>query len=202
MSRSETPAPENPTDSPRFALLTEATMTPRQRESYQGIVSGPRKGARGPFNALLRSPEMGNLAQKLGEYLRAFPAATALLVAELDAGHVGADIGQCDRRLSGTEHLHCLLGALDGDLVKHHGVGLGRQVRGDDGQQMIEAIGVGRERIDKGRAHWAAPGADDQVDMGNFIAFPNQRFTNVEFPGHSYLHVHFVKEGENLAPHG
>jgi hypothetical protein len=31
-------------------------MTPRQREAYQGIVSGPRKGAAGPFNALLPSP--------------------------------------------------------------------------------------------------------------------------------------------------
>ena len=70
MSRSEPPAPENPTDSPRFALLTEATMTPRQRESYQGIVSGPRKGARGPFNALLRSPEAADRVQKVGEYIR------------------------------------------------------------------------------------------------------------------------------------
>ena len=61
---------DNPTDSPRFALLTEATMTPRQRESYQGIVSGPRKGARGPFNALLRSPEVADRVQKVGEYIR------------------------------------------------------------------------------------------------------------------------------------
>ena len=62
--------PDNPTGSPRFALLTEATMTPRQRESYQGIVSGPRKGARGPFNALLRSPEVADRVQKVGEYIR------------------------------------------------------------------------------------------------------------------------------------
>jgi 4-carboxymuconolactone decarboxylase len=62
--------PDNPTGSPRFALLTEATMTPRQRESYQGIVSGPRKGARGPVNALLRSPEVADRVQKVGEYIR------------------------------------------------------------------------------------------------------------------------------------
>jgi len=62
--------PENPTDSPRFKVLTEATMTPRQRESYQAIVSGPRKGARGPFNALLRSPEVADRVQKVGEYIR------------------------------------------------------------------------------------------------------------------------------------
>jgi 4-carboxymuconolactone decarboxylase len=62
---------EIPTDDGRrFKQLTEATMTPRQRESYQGIVSGPRKGARGPFNALLRSPEVADRVQKVGEYIR------------------------------------------------------------------------------------------------------------------------------------
>jgi 4-carboxymuconolactone decarboxylase len=62
--------PENPTDGRRFPLLTEATMTPRQRQSYQAIVSGPRKGASGPFNALLRSPEAADRVQKVGEYVR------------------------------------------------------------------------------------------------------------------------------------
>lgn len=66
MSRSETPAE----DGSRFKLLTEATMTPRQHESYHAIVSGPRKGASGPFNALLRSPEVADRVQKVGEYIR------------------------------------------------------------------------------------------------------------------------------------
>ena len=54
----------------RFTPLTEDTMTPRQREVYNGIVSGPRKGAAGPFNALLRSPEVADRVQKVGEYVR------------------------------------------------------------------------------------------------------------------------------------
>jgi 4-carboxymuconolactone decarboxylase len=66
MDRSETPAE----DSRRFKLLTEATMTPRQREAYDGIVSGPRKGAAGPFNALLRSPDVADRVQRVGEYVR------------------------------------------------------------------------------------------------------------------------------------
>jgi len=65
MDRSETPA-----DGRRFAVLTETTMTPRQREAYQGIVSGPRKGAAGPFNALLRSPDVADRVQRMGEYVR------------------------------------------------------------------------------------------------------------------------------------
>ena len=66
MNRSETP----PEDGRRFAPLTEAMMTPRQREAYQGIVSGPRKGAVGPFNALLRSPDVADRVQRVGEYVR------------------------------------------------------------------------------------------------------------------------------------
>lgn len=70
MSPSETPAPDRASDGRRFKQLTEATMTARQRESYQAIVSGPRKGARGPFNALLRSPDVADRIQKVGEYIR------------------------------------------------------------------------------------------------------------------------------------
>jgi hypothetical protein len=33
-------------------------MTDAQKRAYDGIVSGPRGGARGPFNVLLRSPEL------------------------------------------------------------------------------------------------------------------------------------------------
>jgi 4-carboxymuconolactone decarboxylase len=66
MDRSETPAE----DGRRFVLLTEATMTARQREAHQGIVSGPRKGAAGPFNALLRSPDVADRVQRVGEYVR------------------------------------------------------------------------------------------------------------------------------------
>jgi len=66
MTAPATPASEDR----RFPLLTDATMTPRQRESYQKIVSGPRKGASGPFNALLRSPEAADRIQLVGEYVR------------------------------------------------------------------------------------------------------------------------------------
>jgi 4-carboxymuconolactone decarboxylase len=54
----------------RFRLLAEAEMTPRQRETYEAIVSGPRRRALGPFNALLRSPDAADRVQKVGEYVR------------------------------------------------------------------------------------------------------------------------------------
>ena len=64
MDRSEIP----PAGGRRFALLTEAAMTPRQRETYQAIVS-VRQGALGPFD-VLRSPEVADRVQKVGEYVR------------------------------------------------------------------------------------------------------------------------------------
>ena len=54
----------------RFRQLEESEMNEAQRAAYRGIVSGPRGGARGPFNALLRSPELAEHAQKLGAYIR------------------------------------------------------------------------------------------------------------------------------------
>jgi 4-carboxymuconolactone decarboxylase len=54
----------------RFSVLSENEMDPAQREAHRGIVSGPRGGARGPFNALLRSPELADAAQKVGAYIR------------------------------------------------------------------------------------------------------------------------------------
>ena len=57
-------------DTQRFKPLTPETMTPEQKEVADKIMAGPRKGMRGPFNALLRSPELADYAQKLGEYVR------------------------------------------------------------------------------------------------------------------------------------
>lgn len=55
---------------PRFRPLGESEMTDAQRKVYKEIASGPRGGVRGPFDALLRSPELADRAQKFGEYVR------------------------------------------------------------------------------------------------------------------------------------
>ena len=46
------------------------TLTARQREVLDAIADGPRGGARGPFAALLRSPELCERAQLLGAFCR------------------------------------------------------------------------------------------------------------------------------------
>ena len=54
----------------RYPPLTADEMTPAQREVAEAIASGPRGGLRGPFQAWLRSPEIAQRLQKVGEYLR------------------------------------------------------------------------------------------------------------------------------------
>jgi 4-carboxymuconolactone decarboxylase len=54
----------------RFKQLSPADMTDEQRKAYDAIIAGPRGGARGPFNALLRSPDLADRVQRVGEYVR------------------------------------------------------------------------------------------------------------------------------------
>ena len=45
-------------------------MSAAQRSIAEAIISGPRKRMSGPFNAWLRSPELADRLQKVGEYVR------------------------------------------------------------------------------------------------------------------------------------
>ena len=45
-------------------------MTEAQRAAADELIAGPRKGVKGPFIPLLRSPELMARLQKVGEYLR------------------------------------------------------------------------------------------------------------------------------------
>lgn len=68
------------TDRPsRFPPLADAAMTPEQRRVADAIRSGPRGGLRGPFQAWLRSPELAQRLQAVGEYVRFSSAAPARL---------------------------------------------------------------------------------------------------------------------------
>ena len=54
----------------RFPTLMPEQMTPAQRQVAEAIVAGPRKSLGGPFNAWLRSPELADKLQQVGEHLR------------------------------------------------------------------------------------------------------------------------------------
>jgi len=54
----------------RFPALKWETMTPEQKAMVQHILAGDRSTLGGPFNVLLRSPEMGDLAGQMGGIMR------------------------------------------------------------------------------------------------------------------------------------
>ena len=54
----------------RFKPLTYEQMTPEQKTMTDHVLAGDRGSMNGPYNVLLRSPEMGDLAQKYGAYMR------------------------------------------------------------------------------------------------------------------------------------
>lgn len=54
----------------RLPPLTREQMDAAQCAAADELAAGPRKGVKGPFIALLRSPELLARAQKVGEYLR------------------------------------------------------------------------------------------------------------------------------------
>ena len=66
----------------RFPTLSPEQMTPQQKKLLDALLAGPRGGGdpspevvqriltRGPFNAWMRSPELGDRLQKVGEYIR------------------------------------------------------------------------------------------------------------------------------------
>jgi len=80
--------------SPRFTPLSRHDMTLDQQRVAQAVASGPRGGLRGPFHALLRSPELADRVRHLGDYVRfesGVPAPlrelTILLVARFWSSH-------------------------------------------------------------------------------------------------------------------
>ena len=65
----------------RFPILPPEQLTPEQTRLVQALLAGPRGGGatgpeamkgliRGPFNVWLRSPDLGDRLQKVGEYIR------------------------------------------------------------------------------------------------------------------------------------
>ena len=66
----------------RLGPIAPGAMTPAQRAAAQAIIDGPRGALYGPFVPLLRSPELMEHAQRMGEYLR-YRSAIGVRLSEL-----------------------------------------------------------------------------------------------------------------------
>ncbi len=63
----------------RFAPPTWGEMSPEQRAMIENVLAGPRNSLGGPFNVLLRSPEMGDRLQEFGATMRFLDSIPATL---------------------------------------------------------------------------------------------------------------------------
>src|ERR1700712_6095596 len=54
----------------RMPPLPKDAMSEAQRAAAEELIAGPRKGVKGPFIALLRSPALMDRLQRVGEYIR------------------------------------------------------------------------------------------------------------------------------------
>jgi 4-carboxymuconolactone decarboxylase len=75
----------------RMPPLDEAAMTEPQRKAAAALIAGPRKAVAGPFIAFLRSPELMDRMQRVGEYLRfdnSIPQRLSELAMLITARHV------------------------------------------------------------------------------------------------------------------
>ncbi len=75
----------------RMPPLDESAMNEAQRKAAAALIAGPRKAVVGPFIALMRSPELLDRLQRVGEYLRfdnAIPQRLNELAILITARHV------------------------------------------------------------------------------------------------------------------
>jgi len=75
----------------RMPPLDTAAMDESQRKAADALIRGPRKGVFGPFIPLLRSPELMDRLQRVGEYLRFesdLPGRASELAIAITAHHV------------------------------------------------------------------------------------------------------------------
>ncbi len=79
---------------PRYREISPAEMSPAQKQVHDEIVSGKRGRFGGPFQLLIRAPEVCKHLSRLGEYLRwgsSLPAALSELAICLTARHMRAN---------------------------------------------------------------------------------------------------------------
>jgi len=70
IAMAQTTSPDLHLRGDRFKPLTYDQLTPGQKTLADHVLAGDRGSMNGPYNVFLRSPEMGDLAQRFGDYTR------------------------------------------------------------------------------------------------------------------------------------
>lgn len=118
------------TDNPRFPVLAREEMSDRQLEVVGEITSGKRGTFRGPFVALIHSPDAAAHLQRLGEYLR-FDQVVPQRVYEVAVLTVAAKL-DCANMLASHRRL-ALASGIDAETIDD--IAAGRSPAKLDGEQ-------------------------------------------------------------------
>jgi 4-carboxymuconolactone decarboxylase len=105
----------------RMPALADTQMNDAQRKAAAALIAGPRKGVFGPFIPLMRSPELMDRMQRVGEYLR-FNSSIAPKLNEL---------AMCIAARHTTNHF---------EWAVHYGLAL----KGGVAKEVLDALGEGR----------------------------------------------------------
>jgi 4-carboxymuconolactone decarboxylase len=152
----------------RFKTLSDAEMTPEQKKLRDTIVAGPRKQIRGgPFQAFFRTPELGNIVQEFGAYVRfktVLPDPLKELAILVTARHWTAQY---------EWHAHSRMGVEAGlDPAIPEAIAQGKRPQGlsadqsavyDFAHELVGTGEVGDKNFDAVKARWGERGAVELI---------------------------------------
>lgn len=150
---------------PRLALLTLETMNAEQRVVAEKLLSGPRKGMKGPFSALLRHPDLCDKVQELGAVVRfknAIPSALKEMAIIMTGRHWTASYEfQAHRRMALEAGLSPAICDAIADGKKPAGMTADETAIYEFVTELLATGQVGDAHYDKVKAKWGEKGVVD-----------------------------------------
>lgn len=152
----------------RFKTLSEAEMTPEQRKLVQAIISGPRKQMRGgPFQAFLRSPELGDIVQQFGAHVRfrsIFPDALKELAILVTARHWTAQYEwQAHRRMAVEAGLNPAIPEAIAEGREPPGLSADERAVYDFARELVRTAEVSDKNFDAVKERWGERGVVELI---------------------------------------
>jgi 4-carboxymuconolactone decarboxylase len=152
----------------RFKTLTEAEMTPEQKKLVQAIIAGPRKQMRGgPFQAFLRSPELGDIVQQFGAHVRfksIFPDTLKELAILVTARHWTAQYEwQAHRRMAVEAGLNPAIPDTIAQGKRPQGLSADETAVYDFASELLRTGEVGDKNFDAIKSRWGERGVVELI---------------------------------------
>ncbi len=170
----------------RFPSIPQEQWSDAQRHVAREIASGPRGELRGPFLALIYSPELASRVQKLGEYLR-FESSfshglTELAVLMTARHHDCANIWHSHRALAVKAELDCAIIAEIADRRRPARMTQEESEVYSFCDELLKQGRVGDPAFDRVAARWGERGAADLVVLVGYYVTLCYVYNVSQFP--------------------